>query len=184
MVHRVSKECHQYDTYRIELEKGSKNMLSEETLIAVAIVTWKSNLERANKLFGGLDESALENQVAPGRNRLVYLWGHLASTHDRMLQLLGIAERVHPEFDAVFLSSPDGASTLPPIDVMREWWAQVNHLLDAGLHDLTLNDWVARHTAVSEEDFAKEPLRNRFSILITRTNHLAYHVGQAVLATK
>jgi hypothetical protein len=101
-----------------------------------------------------------------------------------MLQLLGIAERVHPELDAVFLSSPDGASTLPPIDVMREWWAQVNQRLDAGLHDLTLNDWVARHTAVSEEDFAKEPLRNRFSILITRTNHLAYHVGQAVLATK
>jgi hypothetical protein len=47
-----------------------------------------------------------------------------------------------------------------------------------------LNDWVARHTAVSEEDFAKEPLRNRFSILITRTNHLTYHVGQAVLAAK
>ena len=159
-------------------------MLNEETLVAVAIATWKSNLERANKLFGGLDESALEKQVAPGRNRLVYLWGHLASTHDRMLQLLGIAERVHPEFDAVFLSSPDRVSTLPPVDVMRAWWAEVNRRLDAGLHELTLNDWVARHTAVSEEDFANEPLRNRFSILITRTNHLAYHVGQAVLATK
>jgi hypothetical protein len=34
-------------------------MLNEETLVAVAIATWKSNLERANKLFGGLDESAL-----------------------------------------------------------------------------------------------------------------------------
>jgi hypothetical protein len=159
-------------------------MLNEESLVPVAIATWKSNLGRANKLFGGLDESALEKQVAPDRNRLVYLWGHLASTHDRMLQLLGIAERVHPEFDAIFLSSPDGASTLPPVDVMREWWAQVNRRLEAGLRELTLNDWVARHTAVSEEDFTKEPLRNRFSILITRTNHLAYHVGQATLATK
>ena len=159
-------------------------MLKEESLIPVAIATWKSSLERANKLFGGLDETALERQVAAARNRLVYLWGHLASTHDRMLQLLGIAERVHPEFDAIFLSSPDGASTLPPVDVMREWWAQVNRRLEAGLRELTLNDWVARHTAVSEEDFAKEPLRNRLSILITRTNHLAYHVGQAVLATK
>jgi hypothetical protein len=60
----------------------------------------------------------------------------------------------------------------------------VNRRLDAALNELTLNDWLGRHTAVSEEDFAKEPLRNRFSILITRTNHLAYHVGQAMLATK
>jgi hypothetical protein len=101
-----------------------------------------------------------------------------------MLQLLGIAERVHPEFDAIFLGSPDRASALPPVDVMRTWWAQVNQRLDAGLRELTLNDWVARHTAVSGEDFAKEPLRNRFSILITCTNHLAYHVGQAMLAAK
>jgi hypothetical protein len=159
-------------------------MLNEETLAAVAIATWKNNLEKANKLFGGLDESVLEKQVAPGRNRLVYLWGHLASTHDRMLQLLGIAERVHPEFDAIFLTSPDGASTLPPVDVMRKWWAEVNRRLDASLRELKSNDWRARHTAVSEEDFANEPLRNRFSILITRTNHLAYHIGQATLATK
>src|ERR1017187_8552365 len=174
------------DTIHIVSHEGKRgeNMLNEEILVAVAMGTWKSNLERANKLFGGLDESELEKQVAPGRNRLVYLWGHLASTHDRMLQLLGIAERVHPEFDTVFLSSPDRASTLPPVDVMRAWWAEVNQRLDAGLRELKLNDWLARHTAVSEEDFANEPLRNRFSILITRTNHLAYHIGQATLATK
>ena len=174
------------DTRHIVSHEGkrSENILNEESLIAVVIAAWKSNLERATKLFGGLDETALERQVAAARNRLVYLWGHLASTHDRLLQLLGIAERVHPEFDAVFLNSPDGASTLPPVDVMRAWWAEVNRRLDAGFRELTLNDWVARHTAVSEEDFAKEPLRNRLSILITRTNHLAYHVGQAVLATK
>jgi hypothetical protein len=159
-------------------------MLKEETLVAGAIATWNSNLDRANKLFCGLDETALQQQVAPGRNRLVYLWGHLAATHDRMLHLLGIAERVHPEFDAIFLSSPDGASTLPTVDVMRAWWAEVNQRLDAGLSDLTMKNWVARHTAVSEEDFANEPLRNRFSILITRTHHLAYHIGQATLAAK
>ena len=159
-------------------------MLKEETLVAGAIATWNSNLDRANKLFCGLDETALQQQVAPGRNRLVYLWGHLAATHDRMLHLLGIAERVHPEFDAIFLSSPDRASTLPPVDVMRAWWAEVNRRLDASLRELKSNDWRARHTAVSEEDFANEPLRNRFSILITRTNHLAYHIGQATLATK
>ena len=45
-------------------------------------------------------------------------------------------------------------------------------------------DWVQRHSAVSEEDFAKDASRNRFSILLSRTNHLSYHLGQAVLGLK
>jgi len=45
-------------------------------------------------------------------------------------------------------------------------------------------DWLARHTAVSEEDFAKDPSRNRFAVLLSRTNHLSYHLGPAVLGLK
>jgi len=33
-----------------------------------------------------------------------------------------------------------------------------------------------------EEDFEREPHRNRFTVLLGRTVHLAYHVGQATLA--
>jgi hypothetical protein len=40
-------------------------------------------------------------------------------------------------------------------------------------------DWVQRHSAVSEEDFAKDASRNRFAVLRSRTNHLSYHLGQA-----
>ena len=45
-------------------------------------------------------------------------------------------------------------------------------------------DWLQRHAAVSEEDFAKDTSRNRFAILLSRTNHLSYHLGQAVLGLK
>ena len=34
---------------------------------------------------------------------------------------------------------------------------------------------------VSEEDFEREPHRNRFGVLLGRTAHLAYHMGQAAL---
>ena len=49
---------------------------------------------------------------------------------------------------------------------------------------MSSSDWVQRHSAVSEEDFAKDASRNRFSILLSRTNHLSYHLGQAVLGLK
>jgi hypothetical protein len=49
---------------------------------------------------------------------------------------------------------------------------------------MSQSDWLQRHSAVSEEEFAKDPSRNRFSILLSRTNHLSYHLGQAVLGLK
>jgi len=159
-------------------------MGSDEMLVAGTIATWKAMLSRADKLFTALDVAALEEQVAPGRNRLIYLWGHLSATHDRMIELLGVGERVHPEFDAIFLSAPDRSMGLPSIEVIRAWWAKVSTRLNDGITKFSVSDWLARHTAVSEEDFAKEPLRNRLSILLTRTNHLSYHIGQTSLARK
>jgi ribose 1,5-bisphosphokinase PhnN len=49
---------------------------------------------------------------------------------------------------------------------------------------MSWSDWAQRHSAVSEEDFAKDASRNRFAILLSRTNHLSYHLGQAVLGLK
>ena len=49
---------------------------------------------------------------------------------------------------------------------------------------MSWSDWLQWHAAVSEEHFAKDTSRNRFAILLSRTNHLSYHLGQAVLALK
>jgi hypothetical protein len=35
---------------------------------------------------------------------------------------------------------------------------------------------------VSEEDFAKDPTRNRLAVVLSRTVHVSFHTGQAVLA--
>lgn len=159
-------------------------MSTEEILIAETIATWTSYLKRANKLFTDLDATLLEQEILPHRNRMVYIWGHLTAMHDRMLQLLGVAERVHPDFDAVFLTSPDKTQDLPAVEVIQAWWDEVNRRLDEGISQFTATDWIRKHGAVSDEDFAKDPLRNRLAILLTRTNHLAYHLGQAALAPK
>jgi hypothetical protein len=82
-------------------------MSTEISLIDAALRGWKSNVERVDKLFGTLSPEQLEQQVTPGKNRLIYLWGHLAAVNDGLLPLLGIGERLHPELDAMFISKPD-----------------------------------------------------------------------------
>jgi len=37
---------------------------------------------------------------------------------------------------------------------------------------------------MTDEDLAKDPGRNKLSVLINRTNHMAYHIGQLVLYKK
>src|SRR5712672_2405607 len=79
---------------------------AENSLIDAALRGWKSNIERAGNLFGTLSPEQLEQQVAPGKNRLIYLWGYVTAVNDGLLPLLGIDERLHPELDTMFIAKP------------------------------------------------------------------------------
>lgn len=158
-------------------------MSIEKSFVDSALRGWKSNLDRADELFGALSPELLEQEVAPGKNRLIYLWGHLAAVNDGLLPLLGIGARLHPEFDAMFLSNPDKSIQLSVSgQLLKAAWHEINQKLWEGFSKFSAADWVQRHTAVSEEDFKREPHRNRFTVLLGRTAHLAYHLGQATLA--
>jgi hypothetical protein len=161
------------------------NTPNAELFVSTALSAWKTNIERADKLFSALTPEQLAKEIAPGKNRLIYLWGHLTAVHDAMLPLLGFGVRLHPDFDAPFLSQPDKAVPNPPsAEEVKKSWSEVNGHLYAAFAKLSPSDWLQKHTSVSEEDFAKNPARNRFAVLLSRTNHLSYHLGQAVLATK
>src|SRR5438093_11448609 len=164
---------------------GDGIMGNEDTYVALGLKVWKAQIERADKLFGSLSSEEVLREIAPGRNRLLYLWGHLTAIHDAMLPLLGLRERLHPEFDVAFVSNPDKSrADIPSHEEVHRAWNVVNAELWNGFEKMSWSDWVQRHSAVSEEDFAKDASRNRFSILLSRTNHLSYHLGQAVLGLK
>jgi hypothetical protein len=167
-----------------------KSMTSESALIdsATSLVdsalrTWKINIDRTAKLFGTLSEEQLLQEIAPGRNRLIYLWGHLTAVNDALLPLLSLGERLHPELDAMFVSNPDrSVERIMSGEELKRIWNEVNEFLWAAFSRLSPAEWLQKHSSVSGTDFAREPYRNRFTILLGRTSHLAYHLGQAQLA--
>ena len=108
-------------------------MTPEKSFIDSALRGWKFNVEQAGKLFEGLSPAQLEQEVAPGRNRLIYLWGHLATVNDRLLPLLGIGERLHPEFDAMFIANPDKSVELTVSgQSLKAAWQEINEKLWEG----------------------------------------------------
>jgi len=160
-------------------------MGNDGSCVALGLKVWKTQIDRADVLFGALSSEDVLREIAPGRNRVLYLWGHLTAIHDAMLPLLGLRERLYPECDVAFVSNPDKSrASIPSHEQVRRAWNGVNAELWKGFETMSWSDWVQRHSAVSEEDFAKDASRNRFSILLSRTNHLSYHLGQAVLGRK
>src|SRR6266702_666523 len=127
-------------------------MTLETSLIDSALRHWRSTVDRAGKLFGNLSQEQLLQEVAPGKNRLVYLWGHLTAINDALLPILGLGKRLHPELDAIFVSSPDKTGTqLPPVRELRKYWDEVNTKLLSQFATLSADEWLQRHYAMSEE---------------------------------
>src|SRR5271156_1852919 len=167
------------------LKESLMTVTSHELSVQVAINSWRLVLERANKAFSSLMDDQLLKEVAPGKNRLIYLWGHLTAVHDAMFPILGLGERLHPELDAIFVSTPDKTGAqLPLVAELRKYWDEVNGRLLSQFETLSEDEWLQRHYAMSEEDYAKDPTRNRLAVLLSRTNHMSYHLGQITLAIK
>lgn len=154
----------------------------EELFIKMVLDAWYSLIKSADKLFDMLSDEELMKEIAPGRNRGVYLLGHLIAVHDRMLPLMGLGEQRYPDMYKTFVEAADKTIIdLPTVEDLRNYWKEVNNVLAEGFSSLPTDEWFQKHNAVSEIDFAKEPHRNKLNIVINRTNHLANHLGQLLL---
>ena len=165
-------------------EEREFQMTSQQLSVKVAINSWRLVLERADKIFSTLTQDQLLKEVAPGKNRLIYLWGHLTASHDAMFPILGLGPRLHPELENIFISNPDKTTQLPTAHELKKYWYQVNGKLLSQFETLSADEWLQPHHAMSEEDYAKDPARNRLAVLLSRTNHMSYHLGQMTLALK
>lgn len=155
--------------------------IQPDLFIKMVLSAWQSYNDRLNKLLNEVPAEQLALQVAPGRNTGIYLLGHLMAVSDGMLPLLGFGERLYPQQESVFVTEADNPDVpKPPVDELKKYLAAVNAKLSDNMRRLSAEEWFERHTAVSAEDFAKEPHRNKLNIIINRTNHLSYHLGQLI----
>ena len=160
-------------------------MTTPELFAKSALLNWEQAIGRATAYFDKLSDEDFFQNIAPGKNRVIYLLGHLAAVHDRMLPLLNIGDRHYPHLDELFISNPDNLNiSLPEVNELKKAWKDINEYIANNLRSWTPEEWLERHTAVSAEDYAKEPHRNRFTLVLSRARHVDYHLGQLILVKK
>jgi hypothetical protein len=162
------------------------DMGGENVMVRNAVSSWKQVVGQVDKTIGAFGDEELQREVAPGRNRLYYLLGHLTAVHDRLFSTLRLGKLLHPELDEEFIVKADKTDLDDelPAGELRAAWRDVNDKLTAAMEKLSAEEWLERHDSVSPEDFAKEPQRNRLAVLLSRTTHAAMHEGQMRLAPK
>lgn len=160
-------------------------MDQQQLYVKMTLHAWDVHIKRTNNILNDLTDEQLFQEIAPGKNRAIYLLGHLTAVHDGMLPIMGLGERLYPQLDEAFIKNPDRiVPDVPAAKALREGWINISTQLAELFNALPVGEWFQKHTLISDEEFLKEPHRNRLSVLINRTNHLAYHLGQLVLAKK
>ena len=116
-------------------------MTPDQTSIDAAISSWQQVVARVGALCLTLNEEQLLVEVAPGRNRVLYLWGHLTATHDAMFSVLRLGERLHPELDAIFIRQPDRSMPLPTSADIAKSWDAIHTALLSRFTTLGPHEW-------------------------------------------
>lgn len=158
----------------------SNTINQQEIFIKMVLDAWYSKVNQFDKLLSELSDEQLMKEVAPGRNRGIYLLGHLTTLGDSIFPLLGF-EKLTPHLWKPFVQTADKATDeLPTVNELRQDWIKVKTALAEKMAGITANEWFQKHTSVSEEDFAKEPHRNKLNVVLSRVSHLDYHLGQLI----
>jgi hypothetical protein len=165
-----------------ELKQVHPAAAAAQTAVKMVFDRWHSLVKAFSASIDALSDEQLEHEIAPGRNRGIYLLGHMVAVHDDMMRLLGFGDKFYPELFQPFIESPDKAvAELPSAQSLRAAWNKMNETLNTHFEQMQPEDWFEQHTAVSAEDFAREPHRNKLNIMLTRSTHMAYHHGQLIL---
>ncbi|MFT3704574.1 MAG: DinB family protein [Agriterribacter sp.] len=157
--------------------------MTAEIFVQMALKAWDIQISRTTKFFNGLSDEELLKEIAPGKNTTLYLMGHLIAVNDNMISLFSLGDRQYALYDEPFVKSADKSGhTFPVPSILRDDWRKSNETLNKYFAGMSANEWFGKHTAMTDEDLLKDPGRNKLSVLINRTNHAAYHLGQLILA--
>src|SRR5689334_6450271 len=101
-------------------------MTTNQVMVKMVFDRWNSLIKAFNTALETITDEQLNHEISPGRNRGIYLLGHLTAVHDDMIRLLDFGNKLYPEFEEPFIRSADKVvSDLPAAKELRTAWYKV-----------------------------------------------------------
>src|SRR6187455_2222281 len=121
-------------------------MAQTGTMVKMVLDRWYGSIKNFDKIINSLGDETMQKEIAPGKNRGVYLLGHLIAVHDDMLKLLDMGEKLYPELHKTFIDSPDKAiAEIPSVQELRACWTKQCQVLKQKFESLLPEEWFEKH---------------------------------------
>lgn len=148
----------------------------------IARLQWTQYNKRMEKVITSTPDNLFNQPIISGGNSPSWILGHLVDTDDALIELLGVGTRLHPELGKIYHHErgKNQDSHLSKEELLKRW-KEIIAKLDSAFASWDEKEWMSKHTAVSAEDFAKEPQRNKLNVMLTRVTHKASHLGQIAM---
>ena len=155
------------------------------TVLDICLIQWNTYNKIMQKAFDTITDENFNKPIVANGNSPSWLLGHLVDTDDKLIELFGIGNRLHPELKAIYHHErgTNQSGHLTKSELLNKW-KSISAELDKAFKSWSESDWMGRHTAVSEEDFKKEPHRNKLNVMLSRVEHKASHLGQVAMQAK
>jgi hypothetical protein len=155
------------------------------TPIEICLIQWTTYNARMQKMMDTINDQNYNAPITLNGNSPSWLFGHLVDTDDKLLELFGIRSRMFPELEKIYHheKGSNQKGHLAKGELISKW-TQISAELDKAFKAWNEKDWLGRHNAVSEEDFIKEPHRNKLNVMLSRVAHKASHLGQVAMQPK
>ncbi len=155
------------------------------TALDICLLQWDTYNRRMQQVLETISDEDFHKPVVVGGNSPSWLLGHLVDTDDALFELFGIRKRMYPDLAKIYHHErgTNQSGHLIKQELSFQWNAIVEEL-NRVIKSYSEKDWLSRHTVVSEEDFMKEPHRNKLNVMLTRVTHKASHLGQIALQVK
>lgn len=109
----------------------------------MGLASWNTQIARAEKVFDAFTDDQFYTEVTPGKNRIIYLYGHLAAYHDALKETLGLGKASRLELYEAFLKNADNnGAEFPSVAELKKYWQSVHTELNELFCKFTSNRMV------------------------------------------
>jgi len=157
------------------------NQYKNELLKRIALQHWAATNLKIERAIESISEARYSAELAPGRSTPAWIFCHLLQVNDNMFPILGFGANLYPELHDVMNSKEIAPHTAFELDELRQMWIHIGSKLLEHFNGMTGDQWLEKHSNISEDDFKKEPHRNKVNVVLHRLIHMSHHAGQLAL---
>jgi chromosome condensin MukBEF complex kleisin-like MukF subunit len=98
-------------------------MAKDQIIVKMLMDRWNASIKNCDDLLNSISDEYMLREISPGKNRGIYLLGHLIAVHDSILVLLDMGEKKYPELSKAFLEEADKVvAEIPSAKELRLKW--------------------------------------------------------------